>query len=400
MIGGRRGAARLVGISMSWEIVGILWLVPVMILVGSRVVARTLLRARVSRWDATDLLITAAHPDDCAIMGGELAQEALRAGRRVRILYLTCGADHEGHPRARVRREETIDVWRREGVGETDLTFVGLPHTVGRVPAVQVEDELRRAGEELSRLVRELAPGSTIVTCADGELHPDHRVMRSLTLRVVRDCGRKDLRVLEVPQYNEHASLVRTPNRAWLSILFEFPVVSRLVDKTRWPVAPSFVCGGAAGVLPSDPARLAKKLSMLRGFESEDGELLVRLFGYPDQFREVDAWIVRDSRADGMYWRSGKRPLGMSLVLFWMSMALATAGSALALGEMLASRASIDPWGFGLAVAAGLVFIGVAILIRRQGPERRLVLASTGVGFEFGALAASETAAMILPFLH
>ncbi len=384
---------------MSWAIVGILWLVPVMILVGSRVLARTLMRARVSRWSATDLLITAAHPDDCAIMGGELALEAIRAGRRVRVLYLTCGAEREDHPRARVRRDETIEVWKREGVGEADLTFVGLPHTVGRIPAVQSEEEVRRAGAELSRLVRELAPGSTIVTCADGELHPDHRVMRSLTLRVVRESGRKDLRVLEVPQYNEHASLVRTPNRAWLSILFEFPVISRLVDKTRWPVAPAFVCGGAARVLPPDAERLSKKLSMLRGFESEDGELLVRLFGYPDQFREIDAWKVHDARADGLYWRDGKRPLGMSLVLFWSSVALATAGSALALGDRLASWAPSDPWGFAAAVGLGLVLITVSIMIRRQGTERRLVLASTGVGFEFGALA-SETAAAILPFLH
>lgn len=39
-----------------------------------------------------DLLILAAHPDDCAIIAGEYAQVSAAANKSIRIVYLTCGS--------------------------------------------------------------------------------------------------------------------------------------------------------------------------------------------------------------------------------------------------------------------------------------------------------------------
>src|SRR5690554_2654057 len=78
-------------------------------------------RARVWNEAPRDAVILAAHQDDCVIAAGEYAVEAVAAGRRIDVVYLTCGDAKPGSRRARTRRAEALSAWGSLGVGPDRL---------------------------------------------------------------------------------------------------------------------------------------------------------------------------------------------------------------------------------------------------------------------------------------
>src|SRR5262245_2836584 len=83
-------------------------------------------RPRLLEQPFRDVLILAAHQDDCVIMAGEYAIESISAGKQVRVVYLTCGDREIGSQRAQTRMQEAIASWREIGVDEGNLEFLGL----------------------------------------------------------------------------------------------------------------------------------------------------------------------------------------------------------------------------------------------------------------------------------
>src|SRR5205823_11256296 len=82
---------------------------------------------------------------------------------------------------------------------------------------------------------------------------------------------------------------------------------------------PGFPNGTRPSMLPPDENRLDRKRQMLRKFASEDGELLVRLFGRPDLHQRIYDLSAAIAASPRGYLRIGRRSLGISLIGFWIA---------------------------------------------------------------------------------
>jgi LmbE family N-acetylglucosaminyl deacetylase len=361
----------------------VLLIAPACGLTAAAALIRGLLRVpHMDREPPRDLLILAAHQDDCVVLAGEYAIETARAGRRIQIVYLTCGAQMPEDDRARLRRQEAETAWGMLGVTPGELHDLALPQSDVSGPSGSTSEELGEAKRNLRRIVEQLAPGTAVFIPAAGESHVDHRTLRQVSLEVIDDAGRKDLMVLESPEYNDYYSLLHCPWRSLAFVARSIPLLGRWVRPGRAWMRAGFADGPVPLVLPLDPVRLARKKQLLRQFGSEDGELLVKYFGYPDRFRPIgDVHAARKRPEDvGLYLRFDGQCLGLSVLLLWLSLwfsaALIGAG-AVWLVAMWRRPAGI---GFALASVGVLLFC----LLRARGLCRRAMLISVSVGLLWG----------------
>lgn len=94
------------------------------------------------KYDAADIVVFAPHPDDEVIGAGGVIQQALAAGRRVRVVFTTSG---DGYPRAAA----TLLGKRLEDVGPADFIRLGATR---RAEAVAAGAELGLREEDLVNL--------------------------------------------------------------------------------------------------------------------------------------------------------------------------------------------------------------------------------------------------------
>jgi LmbE family N-acetylglucosaminyl deacetylase len=146
---------------------------------------------------ARDVLVVAAHPDDCVIMAGEYALHALAQGKRVAVYYLTCGAARDDPARAAARRTEALTAWSMAGVPPEALTFGELPEQGPADTEARTREELARARAQLEDQMRALPRGAALFVPAASEEHVDHRLLRRVALESLRATGRRDLVVYE-----------------------------------------------------------------------------------------------------------------------------------------------------------------------------------------------------------
>jgi LmbE family N-acetylglucosaminyl deacetylase len=150
-----------------------------------------------------DVLVLAPHPDDEVIGCGGVIQQSLKAGRRVRIAFMTSG---DGYPQAAsVLLGKPVDALRREdfvrlgqareaeaiaaarvlGLYEGDLVFLRYPDALlGSLTA-----EARAAAmRDVRQVLGESAPAQVYVTGRADE-HPDHRATNELVGEAVASLG-------------------------------------------------------------------------------------------------------------------------------------------------------------------------------------------------------------------
>jgi len=324
-----------------------------------------------------DIAIVAAHQDDCVIMAGECAIESLRSGHSVRVIYLTCGDAETTSQRSATRCKESAAAWAMAGLPESSLHYCNLPESDMKKPSRPSEFELNRARLRLQSLLGNLPLGAAVVIPADGEQHLDHRMARELALEAVIGSGRDDLRLFEAAEYNLYYSMLDCPKKTLRYLLSLLPVLRHVFPEPPTSPAAGFVGGGSAWQLRPEPERILKKKAMLRAFQSEDGDLLVRLFGRPDCLRPIhDAESARRATVSG-YLHLGERYLGKSVVLLLFLASLLLAGS----GAMLGCAVRVGH-GALLIVALSGVFLLVAYAFVREHPlETRLLLLSFAFGF-------------------
>lgn len=339
-------------------------------------------RASLAPSAVRDALIVAAHPDDCVIVAGEYGVEAVRGGRSVRVAYVTCGDGEPGTPRAEVRRQEALRAWALAGVDAKNLDFFALPNSPMAGPLASSSAGVAGAATRLAELVRELPADAAVFCPAAGETHVDHRLTRKLTIEAVVGSGRRDLTLFEAAEYNDLYSLYTSPERALAYVLGNLPGLGRFVPNRLKQGRHGFAAGPAGFGLAPDAERLAKKRDMLRAFASEDGELLVRLFGAPDLFRPIarEGFAVPE-QVRGYVTLAGRR-LSWSTVALWFGLlGLVLGFSGLAV-ELAAKR--LDGVRYvGFAAAA----LATALALRpRLSLERRLAVLSGAAGLLLGAL--------------
>jgi len=360
------------------------------LLIAATAVARWWFVHRPGLWTeaSRDVLIIAAHQDDCVIMAGEYALQAIAAGRRVQVMYLTNGDSQNmetDSPRARTRNSEAIDAWCSVGLAKDAIIFLSLPAAPVPGPSRLSPGHLAEAKERMEGIFSQLAEGAAVFIPAAVEAHIDHRSLRDLSLAALQSVGRPDLIVFEAAEYNEYVSLSRMPRRALLYILGAIPIISRWAgaSRARGAAPAGFAYGGKPWMLPADTRRLEQKRQMLRRFASEDGELLVRHFGHQDLFRRVMLPLSADEQTPRWYLRVGGRRLGVS-VLF----SLAGVYASVFIGTAGLMRL-IERCGAPLAVAFAVASIGGALWLcvwRRQSAERRLFYATAASGLIAGII--------------
>jgi LmbE family N-acetylglucosaminyl deacetylase len=324
-----------------------------------------------------DLLILAAHQDDCVIMAGEFAVHVAEQSGNVKVAYLTCGDSDRNSERAKVRREEALRAWGMIGVPKEDIFFLGLPaaKTV-EGPCLITPADKEIACRTLRTLVNRLPERSTIFIPADGEAHVDHRLLRAISLAIIKELPPEKYDVYEAAEYNCYYSLFRGPGRALSYVLKCMPVFSRFSWLSHRTERAHFPSGPRPLSLPPNMDRLNKKIEMLRQFRSEGTELLVKYFGHPDRFRPIDRAQLLPSR-DLYTWISG-RYVGLSVVAVWLSIL-----GSLFLTTLLGTwhlRQTV-PVTLGVSLNACIVVAMFYFALReRRVVERRAMDMATGAG--------------------
>jgi LmbE family N-acetylglucosaminyl deacetylase len=322
-----------------------------------------------------DVLILAAHQDDCVIMAGEYAIAAKEAGRAVRVVYLTNGdsKDHNSQSeRADKRNREAIAAWGCIGVAADSICCSGYAAAPVAGPSRITTENSNQIRRQFVELLRMLPADWTVFIPAPGESHVDHRTLRRIALECLSVVGRDDLHVYEAPEYNRYLSLVRMPRKTLMYILATIPVVRRWAVMHREIIAAEeFPCGARALIMPEDAARLERKRSMLKFFSSEDGEKLIRLFGARSRFRRItELNCALQERPWGYLPFEGYR-LGISalaaLAVIYGAAFVATAKLGKAAVSLGASKPTIAALGAVSVVAAAWICLFKAHDLRRRG---------------------------------
>jgi LmbE family N-acetylglucosaminyl deacetylase len=353
-----------------------------LVCVGIRALFR---RPRLIQGEARPALILAAHPDDCVIQAGAYAIVARSAGHSVRVAYLTCGAAAPDLPRAKTRRQEAYAVWGTLAIPSEDVHFMDLPEHAPSAASSWADTDRDRARAWLCNLVLGMPNAGFVFLPAPGEIHVDHRGLRQLALEAWKLSGRSDLSFFEGPEYNDYLSLLQAPKKVMVTLAAAIPIVHRFVRGPRRQTWSGFAQGGPYWELPPNVARQEQRRNLLRGFASEDGELLVRLFGGFERYRPVkDANAGLQEEPPSGYVHLGGRYRGFSAILVLIVLA-ESAGLLAALGCSTALRWTQGaPWMQAIILGA---MVGAAGL----GSRRRVSLETTVL---YWALAGGAIAAV------
>ena len=354
------------------------------ILAGILIYAVVAGRFRPLRDAPRDVLICAAHSDDCVIMGSEYAYGAIHSGLAVKILYLTCSGTNPTSELSRTRQAEAYAAWSAVGVPKENLTFVNLSQSPVRGPHTYSPQEIEEARKILRTSILSLPKEAALIIPAPGELHVDHRTIRELSLQELADADRQDLLVYETPEYNELLSFVHCPKRTIWTILQHVPLLSRIIGPYRGSA--SFASGTQGFVFNDTPLRLAKKKELLMHFRSQDGVMLVKLFGHKSPYRKVTvSGHVRESESALPFFAFGHNcdlsTLAAGFVALFVAFCVAHAtarGLTTALSPYLSE---------GLAALGGV--IACVVVIRRSsrtgGIETALFACAAALGLIIGA---------------
>lgn len=285
--------------------------------------------------DPGDLVVCAAHSDDCAIMAGEMVEPLLAAGHRVQIVYLTCSGRGADDPEAQIREAEARACWAHVGLAESDLHFLDLPQSPLSGPRSQDDAALRTAQDRMAGIFAALPQGAMVLIPAAGESHVDHRAMRA----AARAALPEGVRAYEVAEYNPLLSMFQVPGRVLNRMARRVPGLGRMLAPRH--DAAGFVSGPPGFVFRDDPARLAYKRALFDFFPSQNPALLRTHFGMPIRYRR----LMEDTAGWRFPWLEGRADLSVA------GMAALFSGLAFALGLALTERA-IPPLWPGVALAA------------------------------------------------
>jgi LmbE family N-acetylglucosaminyl deacetylase len=241
-------------------------------------------RPRQLRDAPRDVLICAAHSDDCVIIGAEYAWGSLKCGRDIRIVYLTCSGPHPDTPISHTRKMEALAAWATMSVPANHFTFINLPQSPVRGPKSYSDADVRAAIEVVKSLVSELSNPAMIIP-AYGESHVDHNALRCVCLQAIRDVRRKDIVVYESPEYNVFLSLLHCPRRTIRTMARCVPLMTKFIRPYLGPA--NYVSGPAGCTFQDSTSRLLNKITLLGYFSSQEPSLLVRYFGHKTRYRKL-----------------------------------------------------------------------------------------------------------------
>lgn len=132
---------------------------------------------------------------------------------------------------------------------------------------------------------------------------------------------------------------------------------------------------------------IARKKAMLRHFVSENGEKLVRHFGFQNQFRPIAFPISTDDEQFGLcYPRFGKYRFGLGVIACGPAFIFLLLDSA---AQIAGQLAAVIPGSKLILPVCGILtaFLAVASICARRSAESRLLYAAGIVGMIGGLIA-------------
>jgi LmbE family N-acetylglucosaminyl deacetylase len=235
---------------------------------------------------ASELLIVAAHSDDCVIMGAEMAWEILQEGGKVRIAYLTCSGPDPEAKISQVRVAEAHAAWHQIHNENVHIISADLPQSPVAGPPSYDEAALDRFRRLLVRNMNEMQEGAIVLLTAPLESHVDHNNARIAGINALETVDRDDFRVFETPEYNNLLSMRHDPVGVILTWLNQLPLLHRILPERS--TSPVFLGGEIGSVFSDSSERLRTKIDMLSTFASQDPNLLKEYFTWPSRYRLLD----------------------------------------------------------------------------------------------------------------
>jgi LmbE family N-acetylglucosaminyl deacetylase len=213
------------------------------------------------------LLIVAPHQDDCVISAAGLAQQVIKNGGTVTIVYVT----QDEHYTA-TRQKECINSWKLAGVTAANLLQWNI------LPGLfeQNSRKIYSAATKLQTIVDELQPTTIVFPLFEGG-HSQHDIVHHIITKMI--VINPAVTLLEAPMYNLYYAIGHTPHK-WLKIATK--ILSLGLAKYYNPR--EGIDGRPVLVLNMTKAEQMTKQQMLRLFKSQGGASLANAFGHNDRF--------------------------------------------------------------------------------------------------------------------
>jgi LmbE family N-acetylglucosaminyl deacetylase len=215
---------------------------------------------------ARQILILAAHQDDCVIQAGGLAILNIRLGGTVDIVYLTRPVMPA---EAAVRKIEADNSWQYLHSSAIHLKFLDY-YSVKNWTDKAKTDALTSIIAEIERV----RPDLVVIPLKEGG-NPEHDLLNTLSREALASFP--DIEVLQAAEYNPYYIMSNTPTK----ILWFLAKMIPFIDHKD----PNY------GLLPKNQQQLAMsdadlttKIKMIEIFKSQAGVISTEQFGYPDLF--------------------------------------------------------------------------------------------------------------------
>ncbi|MBI4366825.1 MAG: PIG-L family deacetylase [Deltaproteobacteria bacterium] len=205
----------------------------------------------------------------------------VRSGGDVRVVMVTDGttprpgrSDTDAEARRNQRNQETLSALAMLGIPETRVAFFGISAELG----LRRVETVREGIERLAKVIAEFQPDAVIAPAFEGG-HPDHDSTNYMVARAAAKAALPVNRVFEACEYNGY--------------FLSSAVLGRLngLMLVRFALPPRFIPGrNRAMRLDMNKSELEHKHALLRRYRSQKPDTLVQLFGYPDQFRPIEAY--------------------------------------------------------------------------------------------------------------
>lgn len=163
----------------------------------------------------SDALIISPHPDDEVFGCGGLIARKKRLGAKVYLLMLTEGeaahltcCDTPAKEIGARRRELTLKAGEIVGLGQGDMTWLGLPD--GKIPS-RAEEGFTQAVEKLVAVLQKLKPGE-VYAPALFDCWPDHEQASQLVDAAIKGYGKPCIRYY-YPVWMWHSLRIRDLGR-------------------------------------------------------------------------------------------------------------------------------------------------------------------------------------------
>jgi LmbE family N-acetylglucosaminyl deacetylase len=227
------------------------------------------------------LLVVVAHPDDETIVAGGAMIQAMKAGGIAHLIYTMDGVTRAPSAsqaacsgRITQREQEALAALRQIGISSDSVTFLRLRNQVG----LRALAPAREAAETIALAIRTFRPDRILIPAFEGG-HIDHDLTHCVAMAAAKWTGFPPDRLFEAPEYNDYCLREAVKRR-----------LNKLLP-LRFVCAPrSLPIGTIPTVLQMSPDELDRKRQMLSAFQTCDPTLLVKQFGFPDQFRPVPAY--------------------------------------------------------------------------------------------------------------